>query len=181
MESPVDGQVFRMIMRRVPSPVTVVTADDRGDPRGITIGSFTSASLDPPLISFNVDKEAQMYDVLLDVSRFAVHVLTDRQAHLSEHFAVPDATSEQQFGSVAYQRDEYGTPILNDVLAVLHCRKYAVYEAGDHSIFVGEVQGMKEAVGGMPVLYFDRTYRSVGDEVTSNLLSPVNRVSNDAS
>lgn len=167
-------------MRRVPSAVTVVTAAGQGTIRGITIGSFTSVSLDPPLVSFNVGKEAQMHDVLLDASHFVVHVLTDQQAHLSHRFAVPDQSGIDQFESVDYVRDEHGTPILEDVLAIFYCRTYAVHEAGDHAIVVGEVLDIDEAIGGMPLLYVNRTYRELGDEVKSGVLSPVNRGSNDS-
>lgn len=178
----VDGEALRRVMRRVPSPVTVVTTAGVDGPRGITIGSFTSVSLDPPLVSFNIDKAAQMHAQLEDAfDRFAVHILTDRQAHLSNHFAVPDLSSEAQFADVDYHLDAYGTPLLRSVIAVLHCDLYACYPAGDHTIVVGEVRAVAYAAeAGRPLLYFNRRYCSVGEEVTFSLFSPVNRASNDA-
>src|SRR5690606_11818136 len=137
--SNVDGERLRAVMRRLPSPVTVVTVQGEREMRGITIGSFTSTSLDPPLISFNVEQAAQMHDFLVGATHYAVHLLGVDQAHLSDHFAMPERTGAEQFASVAFHRDARGTPVLDDVLAVLHCTHYAVYEAGDHSIFVGEV------------------------------------------
>ncbi len=98
-----DGQVLRHVMRHVPSPVTVVTAAGAGERRGITIGSFTSVSLEPPLISLNVAREAQMHPVLAAASHFAVHVLREDQAHLARRFSLPDLTSADQFEGVAFR------------------------------------------------------------------------------
>lgn len=169
-------------MRRVPAPVTVVTAAGADEARGITIGSFTSVSLDPPLISFNVAQDAQMHAVIHEASRFAVHVLTDEQAHLSNHFAVPDLTGAEQFSEVDHRLDAHGTPLLDDVLARLTCTPYAYYEAGDHTIVVGEVVDLDLDAAQEPVLYFDRRYCAVGEEVKLlSLFSPVKRASSDAS
>lgn len=169
-------------MRRVPAPVTVVTAAGTDEARGITIGSFTSVSLDPPLISFNVAKDAQMHAVIQAAPRFAVHILTDEQAHLSNRFAMPDLSGAEQFAEVDYRLDDYGTPLLPDVLARLACRPYAHYEAGDHTIVVGEVVDLDLDVTQEPVLYFNRRYCAVGEEVKLlSLFSPVKRASSDAS
>ena len=179
---PIDGEMLRTVMRRVPSPVTVVTAAGAEEMRGITIGSFTSVSLDPPLVSFNVAKEAQMHDVLLGAAHFVVHVLTDEQAHLSDHFAVPDVSGAEQFADVDYRLDEaHGTPVLDDVVARLDCTPYAFYEAGDHTIVVGEVTALDVNPTAGPVLYFDRRYCSVGEEVKLlTLFSPVKEASSDS-
>lgn len=181
-QSGVDGEALRRVMRRVASPVTVVTAAGSDGPRGITIGSFTSVSLDPPLISFNLDKAAQMHALLDDgIDRLAIHLLSDEQAHLSNHFAVPDLSSDAQFADINHHLNEDGTPILASAIAVLHCDVYATYPAGDHTIVVGAVRQVAYAAeAGKPLLYFDRRYCSVGEEVTLSLFSPVNRASSDA-
>ncbi len=181
MQRTVDGEALRRAMRQVPSPVTVVTAAGQGGARGITIGSFTSVSLDPPLISFNVAHDAQTHDLIVGAERFAVHLLSDEQAHLSNHFALPDVTGAEQFAAMPYRRDPYGTPILDDVLAVFHCTRYAVYPAGDHSLLVGEVVAIEEGMAGQPLLYFDRAYHTVGEEAKLTLLEPVNRGSSGSS
>ena len=161
----VDGEALRTVMRRLPSPVTVVTAAAPTEQRGITIGSFTSVSLDPPLISFNVARIAQMYGLITEAAHFAVHILHEDQAHLSNHFALPDLPGDAQFEGVPHRVGAHGTPILDDVLAVLHCRRYAVYDAGDHVIVLGEVLQIEDDGSGRPVLYFDRSYRKVGEAV----------------
>ena len=181
MQQKLDGHTLRTAMRRVPSPVTVVTVAGDDEPRGITIGSFTSVSLDPPLICFNVAHDAQAHDVLIQAERFAVHILTDEQAHLSDHFAIPDRTGEEQFADLDYRVDADGTPILSDALTIFHCAHYAVHPAGDHSLLLGEVVAIQEYVAGEPLIYYDRTYRSVGDLAKVSALASVKRGSNASS
>lgn len=181
MPEAVTGETLRQVMRRVPSPVTVVTAADAHEARGITIGSFTSVALEPPLICFNVNHEAQMHDVLLAAPRFAVHVLNEEQAHLANHFAVPDLTGAEQLRTVPHRIDDQGTPVLDDVTAVLHCTHHDVFTAGDKSIIIGRVEAVQHNEDRGAVLYYKRTYRGVGEELRSTLLSPVKRASNDTS
>ena len=181
MTEPVDGESLRQTMRRVPSPVTVVTAATEREARGITIGSFTSVSLEPPLICFNVDRSARMHPVITEASRFAVHILGDHQAHLSDHFAIPDLSGAEQFESVAHRINAHGTPILDDVTAVFHCTPHDAFEAGDKTIIIGQVVEIDADVDRGAVLYYQRSYRAVGDEVRSTVLSPVKRASSDTS
>lgn len=157
----VGAEVLRDVMRHVPSPVTIVTAGGAEEVRGTTIGSFTSVSLRPPLISFNVDQSSQMHDVLGAAAQFAVHILCDDDAHLCTHFAAPDRLGVEQLSAVPHHLDAHGTPILDDALAVLHCRRHDMFEAGDHSIVVGEVTEVDRRGEGAPILYYKRTYRSV--------------------
>lgn len=155
---------LRRAMRRAPSPVSVVTASDgRGEIRGITIGSFTSASLSPPLLSFNISREAGIYDLLTRADRFVLHVLHEGQAHLSDRFATPDMPGVEQFRGVDYRVDAQGLPLLTDALATFLCARHAAYDAGDHSILLGRVTDIREAAAGKrPLVYFDRSYRRVG-------------------
>lgn len=164
-EGGTSGDMLRAVMRRVASPVTVVTAASGGEQRGATIGSFTSVSLDPPLISFNVQKDSSLHVVLLGADSFAVHLLSEAQADLANHFALPDLTAEEQFRGVPYGTAPDGSPILPDTFGVLHCERYAVHNAGDHSLFLGRVLRVTEADADGPLLYYDRSYRAVGGEV----------------
>lgn len=179
MPSSIDGEMLRSVMRHVPSPVTVVTAAAPDDARGITIGSFTSVSLDPALISFNVEKAAQMHALITQADRFAVHILREDQADLSNHFAIPDLPGTMQFQGVAHRRDTHGTPLLDGALAILHCRPHAFHDAGDHTLVLGEVLAIDQAEDGTPLVYFDRTYRSIGEAVEWSLFSPVKRASSE--
>ena len=181
MPEPVEGRVFRAAMRRVPSPVVVVTAAGADEARGITIGSFTSVALNPPLVSFNVGRESRMYEVMESCSRFAVNVLGEEQAALATRFAEPDLTGPEQFENVPHTRDAYGTPLLDDVTARLHCTPHDAVPAGDHVLYVGLVVGVDEQPDRGAVLYYKSGYRGVGSELRSTELSPVKRVSSESS
>ena len=171
MRASVDSGTLRRALRRVPSPMTVVTAATERQARGITIGSFASLSLEPPLISFNVTRDAQMHPIITEASGFAVHILHEEQAHLCNHFALPDLTGDEQLSGVAHTVGAGGIPILDDVLTVLYCRRRETFDAGDHTILVGEVQRIDERDAGEPLVYFRRAYHRVGETVESSVVS----------
>jgi len=152
-------------MRRVPAAVTVVTAASGGESRGMTVGSFASVSMDPLLVSFNVGKSSSMHAVLMDARNFYMHLLSEQQADVSNLFANPDLTGAQQFERVAHRVDLDGTPILTETLAYIRCEKIAVYDAGDHCLLLGRVDQIVHQRDGRPLIYYDRGYRAVGDEV----------------
>ncbi len=160
----VGGERLRAVMQRLASPVTVVTAAAGATQRGATIGSFTSVSLSPALVSFNVQKPSAFHAVLLAADAFAVHLLGDDQADLAEHFALPDL--DDQFGTVPHSHSRADEPpILDGTVGVLHCRRWAVHDAGDHSLFLGRVERVTEGEAAGPLLYYARSYRAVGSEV----------------
>ncbi|MFP4228326.1 MAG: flavin reductase family protein [Salinivenus sp.] len=181
MSDPVPGDAFRALMRRVPSPVVVITAQGATEARGITIGSFTSLALEPPLVSFNVGCASRMHAVMDACDRFAVHVLGERQAHLAKRFAIPGITSTEQFEGVRYQRDRYGTPVLDGVSAVMHCVHHDSIVAGDHELYVGRVVELEKPPDQGAVLYYQSGYHGVGSELPSREFSPVKRVSSESS
>lgn len=181
MSDPVDATTFRALMRRVPSPVVVVTARGPDEARGITIGSLSSTSLDPPLVCFNVGRDTQMFEVMEDCEEFAVNVLGEEQAHLAEHFARPDLTGSEQLESVRHARNARGTPILEGGSGVLRCVPHGSLPAGDHVLYVGLVVDVEMHPDRGAVIYYKSTYRGVGNELRSTRLDPVNRSSNDAS
>lgn len=156
-------------MRRLASPVTVVTVAHAEERRAATIGSFTSVSLEPPLVSFNVMRGTGFHGVLLSADRLAIHMLRDDQADLAKHFAVPDMSSEEQFRDIALRPgSQEMLPILRDALAVLWCRPFQVYPAGDHDLMlaiVERVEGGDVEDGRGPLVYVGQSYRAVGDEV----------------
>ncbi|HLE55676.1 MAG TPA: flavin reductase family protein [Rhodothermia bacterium] len=156
---------LRSVMRRVPAAVTVVTARAGSEHRGMTVGSFASVSMDPLLVSFNVGKSSGMHGVLMDAQNFCMHLLSEQQADISNLFANPDFTGAQQFERVAHTVDLDGTPILTETLAYIRCEKIAVYDAGDHCLLLGRVDQIVHQRDGQPLIYYDRSYRTVGGEV----------------
>jgi len=181
MPEPAEGRVFRAAMRRVPAPVVVVTAMGDHEARGITIGSFTSVALDPPLVSFNVGRESSMYEVMEACSRFVVNVLGEEQAALATRFAEPDLTGSEQFEGVPHTRDAHGPPLLDDVTARLHCTPHDAVVAGDKTLYVGVVTEVETPPDQGAVLYYKSDYRGVGSELRSTELAPVKRVSSESS
>jgi len=160
----VTGTDLRTVMRRVPAPVTVVTAAGSSESRGATIGSFTSVSLDPPLVSFNVETGSQIHEVLEEASHFAVHLLGRKHSDLCQHFAIPDRAGADQLKTVAHHHTElHDAPILECAPAVIHCRWHEAVAAGDHVIVVGRVIRLDERNDAPPLLYYDQEYRSVSD------------------
>lgn len=157
----ISGDDLRAVMQRVPAPVTVVTTAGSAEARGATIGSFTSVSLDPPLVSFNVELESQMHEVLGEASHFAVHLLSDEQSQLCQHFALPDQPGAQQLAEVPHRLNGHGIPVIEEAPAVIHCRLYNTVEAGDHSIIIGKVIRLEVRDIRPPILYYNRDYRGV--------------------
>ena len=152
---PIDGAVFRQLCGRFPTGVVVVTTMlEDGRPVGMTANSFTSVSLEPALVSVNVDHHAAMHQHMAKAERFAINVLESRQEAVSRRFAEehPD-----RFDGVGYQMADAGFVLLDGALAVLECVRRTSFEAGDHTIVVGEVIG--GSVGeGRPLLYYRGGY-----------------------
>jgi len=159
------AEALKQTMRQLPFPVAIATAAIGKEKRGVTIGSFTSLSMEPPLISFNIDRDSQIHDLISRATHFAVHLPNPDQCKLCDHFAIPDQSSEEQFGTIDHYRNGYGSPILKDITTFIQCRAYEKFEAGDHTIIVGEVVEIDQQDGEPRVLYYDRSYRSVGQEI----------------
>ena len=147
-------------MQEVPSPVTVVTVG-YPEPRGATIGSFTSTSLEPPLISFNVQKHSRFHHIIQQAPRFGVHLLEESQQALAEHFARPGLSSEEQFASVPVITHADNLPLLQEVDHILICTPYAFYEAGDHTIVVGKVVESIHGSPASPLVYYRKGYHAI--------------------
>ena len=117
--------------------VTVVTAHDKnGDPLGFTANSYTSVSIDPPLILVCLANSSQNYDSLVNASGFAVNILSETQIDVSNTFARP---VDDRFASVPWHKGPKGAPILDGASAWFDCRMHKTVEAGDHVILIGEV------------------------------------------
>lgn len=148
-------------MRRYPSGVTIVstrTAD--GTPYGLTVSSFTSVSLDPPLVLVCLDGAASGLGHFEDSGHYAVSLLAGDQEVLSEHFA----TAGTDRSSCDYEEGPTGLPLIRGALATLECRITEVLSGGDHSILIGEV--LRVNVGGSdparaPLVYWNGRYFSL--------------------
>lgn len=158
----VDSDAFRDALGRFATGVTVVTyADEDGD-HGITVNSFTSLSLSPPLVLWNCDVEASTHDRLADGDSYAVNVLTADQKWLSDRFAGAHQEMENPFHDVETDRGETGSPLIEDTLATIDCTVEAVHPGGDHSILVGRVEDLEvRNPDADPLLFYRGEYREM--------------------
>ena len=134
--------------------VTCLTAD--GSPAGLTVNSFTSVSLDPPLLLVCLYKGAASAQGLIEASHFAINVLQTGQQPASIRFSTRD---EDRFGATPWSCGEGGAPILKDSLGVFECERHAVHDGGDHHILIGQVVKASFDAGLDPLLYFRGRYR----------------------
>ena len=152
-----DSRTLRDALGCFATGVTVVTClDDKGEPAGLTVNSFTSVSLDPPLLLVCVHRQAASADALIGASHFAINVLQTGQQPASITFST---RVDDRFGNMSWSCGEAGAPILKDSLCVFECERFASYDGGDHHILVGRVAKASFDAGLDPLLYFRGKYR----------------------
>ena len=152
-----DARTFRDALGCFATGVTIITAmDGEGQPIGLTANSFTSVSLDPPLLLVCVANNAGSAAVLRDAQRFAVNVLQIGQQPTSNRFA---GKGEDRFANTPWEVGEFGTPVLTGSLSSFECARDAVHDGGDHFILVGRVLKAMFEPRRDPLLYFRGKYR----------------------
>jgi flavin reductase (DIM6/NTAB) family NADH-FMN oxidoreductase RutF len=151
-----DPRTLRDALGCFATGVTVVTCLCDGIPAGLTVNSFTSVSLDPPLLLVCLAKQAASATALTEASHFAVNVLQTGQQPASIRFSTRD---EDRFGATPWSCGEAGAPILEESLGVFECERFAVYDGGDHHILVGQVVKASFDASLDPLLYFRGRYR----------------------
>jgi flavin reductase len=158
---------FRKAMGSFATGVTVITVDYEGAVHGMTANAFTSVSLDPLLVLVCVDHRARTHTHLHARKRFGVNVLAENQEAVSEYYARPTPTHEpmEHGAGAGFDRTSHGTPVLHGALAYLECRLHSAQDAGDHTIFIAEVEDVVVRDGD-PLLYFRGAYRQIGTSET---------------
>jgi flavin reductase (DIM6/NTAB) family NADH-FMN oxidoreductase RutF len=153
---------FRKALGSFATGVTVITVDYEGEVHGMTANAFTSVSLDPLLVLVCVDHRARTHTHLHARKRFGVNVLAENQRDISEYYADPNPNHlhAEQAGA-RFDRTGHGTPVLHGALAYLECRLQTAQDAGDHTIFIAEVEDVVVREGD-PLLYFRGEYRKIG-------------------
>ena len=160
-DSNVDRQRFRDVLAAFASGVTIVTsADADGTPRGTTVSAFASISVDPSLVVVSLAKESLTATAITQRRAFAVHILDSNHVDTARHFAMgaPD-----KFSAIAYTTHATGVPRLDSCPAHLVCTLAAEYPGGDHVLLLGEVIEAHDGTGAPPMVYHQRTFRSLGD------------------
>jgi flavin reductase (DIM6/NTAB) family NADH-FMN oxidoreductase RutF len=152
---------FRQAMGSFATGVTVVTVDEAGEIHGMTANAFCSVSLDPVLVLVCVDQRARTHAHLHSRKRFGVNVLRSDQQTISEYYARATETHQRaEEAGASFERTVHGTPVLVGALAYLECRLYSAQPAGDHTIFIAEVEDVVVHEG-EPLLYFRGRYREL--------------------
>ena len=157
---------FRKAMGAFATGVTIITVDLDGEVHGMTANAFASVSLDPLLVLVCVDHSTRTHDHLHARKRFGVNVLSADQRAISEYYARPDRSHEhaETEAGARFERTVHATPMLRGSLAYLECRLHSAEEAGDHTIFIAEVEDVVVREGD-PLLFFRGKYRNVGKEM----------------
>lgn len=160
---PVSGDALRSVMRHWATGITVVTCPTPEGPHGITVNSFTSLSLDPPLCLLCIDKRTKAHALIPSAGAFAVSLLRADQAGISDRFANRRPDLPDLFAGLPLLTAPSGIPVFADALGYLDCTLEAQLPGGDHTIFVGRVQHAAAHVEGTPLLFYGGRYRALGD------------------
>ena len=155
---PLNQNDFRHAMGCFATGVTVITVDQEGEVHGMTANAFASVSLDPMLVLVCVDHRARTHAHLHARKRFGVNVLAADQQAVSEYYARSTETHQRaEDAGARFERTSHGTPVLHGALAYLECRLQRAERAGDHTIFIAEVEDVLVREG-EPLLYFRGKY-----------------------
>ncbi|MBI4362583.1 MAG: flavin reductase family protein [Euryarchaeota archaeon] len=157
---PFTSQDFRRAMGAFATGVTVVTTRLEGKPHGFTANSFTSLSLEPPLVLVCVDKKTTAHPMLTRSRIFAVNILAADQEEVSRKFA-DKAQEATRFDGLRTATGVTGAPLIEGSLAYADCRVVAVHDGGDHSIFVGLVEDLATWQDKPPLLFHKGRYRGL--------------------
>jgi flavin reductase (DIM6/NTAB) family NADH-FMN oxidoreductase RutF len=160
-EAPVTSEEFRRACGRFATGVTIASViDANGAPHGLTVNSFTSVSLDPPLVLICLGHAVTTIDAFRSSGHFGINVLAEGQRALSDRFA---RKGQDRFDGLEWYRGESGVPLLPGVLAAIECRVRERITCGDHDIFIGEMVRV-EITDGNPLLYYAGRYRHLAPE-----------------
>lgn len=160
-----DGRHLRDVMGNFPTSVVAVTAIDReSEPVGMVVGSFTSVSLDPPLVSFLADRSSSTLPKIVLAERFCANALASDQEALCRKMA---RRGTDRFDGVAWETSALTNPILEGTVAWIDCTIEKVVELGDHDLVVGRIHDLKVASTKTPLLFFRGGY---GDYFSSSQL-----------
>ena len=168
---PVTAADLRRACGLFATGVTVVTVRDGDRFRGMTANSFTSVSLDPPLVLVSIDRRNRTHYLLSEGNPFVVNVLSRAQQCWSDRFAGRHGDVQHQFEDVPHTLSPDGVPIIAGAAATFSCRVEAIHPAGDHSLFVGRVERIDSTPGAAPLLFFAGKYRAM--QVDEGVADPV--------
>lgn len=154
---------FKQVLSRWASGVSVVTTNDGGLLYGLTVSSFSSVSLDPPLVQVCLSQGNRLVEMISRSQRFAVSILSADQEAASNYFARPQRVPSEGFTEIDGDWVELDLPIVKGALAYAACTVHALVPQGDHMIVIGLVDAAGVGEGQAPLLYFNRGYRGISE------------------
>ncbi|MFQ5602330.1 MAG: flavin reductase family protein [bacterium] len=157
----ISEESFRNALSRFATGVTIVTLEHENEYHGLTVNSFTSVSLNPPLILICIQRNGKSHALFRLNQRFVVNILSQEQRDLASQFADSDLHGWQRFHDLKFNMSQEGIPIIADSLAYLECQIVKQYEGGDHTIFLGEVNGAWSANNKKPLLFFESQFAQI--------------------
>jgi 3-hydroxy-9,10-secoandrosta-1,3,5(10)-triene-9,17-dione monooxygenase reductase component len=153
-----EARAFRDAIGRFATGVAFVTAAPDGEPAGLIVNSFTSVSLEPPLVSFCPSRNSLTWSRIRRARSFGVNVLARQHEHFVTRASPPGA---DRFAGLDWAPGHGGTPLLTDALATLECEIVAEHATGDHWIVVGQVDHLRISLNNDPLVYFAGAFRAL--------------------
>lgn len=151
------GDELREVMRRFPAPVAVVTTELEGERFGLTVGSLVSLSLAPPLVGISIGKDSSSHEPIRRAGAWTASLLSEAQASVAQHFARSGIPPVALWNGVDVREGSNG-PLVEGSLGWLECRTVSEHDAGDHTIFVGEVESVELGRQGQGLVYRSSEY-----------------------
>jgi flavin reductase (DIM6/NTAB) family NADH-FMN oxidoreductase RutF len=155
----IDSRELRTILGRFATGVCVITTVTPADKAvGLTANSFSSVSLEPPLVLWSLQNNSESYADFARPQRYAINILTSDQEALSTQYA---RKGDHELAAEHYSRGLFGNPILEGALASFECELETTHEAGDHLIIIGRVMAMEVRSTGDPLVFYSGAYRKL--------------------
>lgn len=165
----IDPKLFRQLLGCFPTGVAIITTRTAdGKPVGLTCNSFSSVSLEPPLVLFSLRKASSLLGAFVEADSFAINILSQSQDVLSGRFA--SSKIADKFEGVPWRPGPLGTPLIDDCLASFECRVHARHEAGDHDIFIGEVKHMTTGSADHALVFYKGAYMMLAESLRKLVL-----------
>ena len=173
----IDSKEFRRVLSCFPTGVAIITTlGAKGEPLGLTCNSFSSVSLNPPLVLWSLGENSRSRQAFLDADAFAINVLAEGQSELSNRFATGDI--DNKFENVAYSKGHGGVPVLDGCVARFHCSVFAKHETGDHVIFIGRVEQFDQGRQEDSLVFYKGAYMTLTQSLVTKIAS--GRITRDA-
>ena len=154
-----DSKRFRTVLGHYPTGISVITANSTDRPVGMAVGTFTSVSLEPPLVAFMPAKSSTTWPHIREAGRFCVNILSKGQQDVCQAFS---SRSDDKFNGISWRSSPLGSPVIDDVVAWVDCEIAQVVESGDHFIVIGKVNGLDVGKQTEPLMFFKGGYSGLG-------------------